>query len=304
MFCPHLLRVCSSANDLNFTHRGASLGSLSFNYISYGAEVEVSVNDTNRADYIAVFPLSGYALVTNRNRKYDLEAGSVMVLDPSDPFKFEMQTEHSHLAVGIPRQKLSAYLSEFSDDFNANRFAYQNRPYLPHEVGTGLFSFMNYICSEIDRPGSMTQQSVVSNSIEQTFLALFNTALTKPQNPQFRYPKIASCTGQYVEKAERFMEENLTEDVTADDIINIVGIPARTLYNAYKKHYNFGPMTWLKIRRLRQARLDLLDEEQVDTSVTEIALRYQQAHVGRFSRAYFNEFGEHPSETRKQLRNN
>lgn len=291
------MRVCGNTKDLNFIHRGANLGSLSFNYISYGADVEVSVNDVNRSHYIAVIPLSGYALVTNRRREYDLQPGSLVILDPSDPFKFEMQPEHTHLAVSIPRQKLKAYLSYVNKDFTALNFEYQARPYMPHEIGEGLFSFINYICGEMDRPGSMTEQSIVSNSIEHTFLALFNAALGLDQQTFSLSP-----TNQYVQIAESFMERNLTEEITADDIVNAVGIPARTLYYAYKKQYNVSPMTWLRIRRLRQARIDLLDAENRDISVTEIALRYRQSNLGRFSRAYLNEFGEHPSCTRKHLK--
>ena len=300
VFFKHLLRTCLSSESVNFVHRGAKLGSLSFNLISYGAEVEVAVNDINRSHYVVVVPLSGKAAVKNHDQSADLEAGALVVLDPLSRFKFEMRGDHSHLAIGIPKARLADFFTHHCHQLGVGWIEFERKPYLVKDIGSSLFNFLGYICQEIDKPGTITTQNAVAASLEETFLSMLVSTLVAPTLPVGNTDQAWSEVPVYVEKAERFMEANLTENITAHEIAEASGVPMRTLYHAYHKYRGLSPMAWLKIRRLRQARFDLLDAAQTDVSVTEISLRYQQNHIGRFSRAYFQEFGEYPSETRKK----
>lgn len=301
VFCKHLLRLCTSSTPLNFIHRSASLGKLSFNFIAYGADVEVQVKELNRSHYIFVMPLSGKAAVTTHGQDTELSRGSVIALDPSSPFKFEMLSDHSHLAIGIPKQNLNTYISTHYSLNKDKLIQFHHKPYLLKDIGSSLFDFISYVCHEIDKPGTITSNNVIASSIEKAFLAFLTSALLE-EDPN-EEPQHSITTGPaHVKKAEIFMEANLTEPILANDIIEAAGVPSRTLYYAYKKYHGISPIVWLKLRRLRQARLDLLDPQKTDINITDISNRYQQPHVGRFSKAYFNEFGEYPSETRKAIK--
>ncbi|MEX1148042.1 MAG: helix-turn-helix transcriptional regulator, partial [Sphingomonadales bacterium] len=96
---------------------------------------------------------------------------------------------------------------------------------------------------------------------------------------------------------DRFMEANLTEEISAVDIACAAGVPVRTLYHAFRKCRGVSPMVWLRSLRLVRARFDLLNGEPGSVNVTDVAHRYQMAHMGRFARSYYQEFGEYPSRT-------
>lgn len=301
VFFKHLLRLCTSSSPLNFIHRSASLGNLSFNFIAYGADVEVQVKALNRSHYIFVMPLSGQAAVTTHGQDTELKRGSMVALDPSSPFKFEMLSDHSHLAIGIPKQKLNTYINIHYSFDKDKLIQFHHEPYLLKDIGSGLFNFISYVCREIDKPGTITANNVIASSIEEAFLAfLTSTLLEESLARELQYSIITEP--DYVKKAEAFMEANLMEPIAANDIVEAAGVPSRTLYYAYQKYHGISPILWLKLRRLRQARFDLLDPQQIDINITEISNRYQQPHVGRFSKAYFDEFGEYPSETRKAIK--
>ncbi len=71
----------------------------------------------------------------------------------------------------------------------------------------------------------------------------------------------------------------------------------RTLSRAFRSRHGLGVMGFLKRRRLETVRGELLAAEPGSTSVTQVALRYGFAHLGRFSVEYRKLFGERPSET-------
>ncbi|QIB67319.1 AraC family transcriptional regulator [Kineobactrum salinum] len=301
VFFRHRLRTSGSGfNPINFIHRGAGLSSLTFNLISYGSDVEVSVDYIDRSHYVLVTPLNLKAVVHNHDTRSDLESGELIVLDPMRRFCFEMEAAHSHLAIGIPKQRLNAHLLQHYPHLAGQRIEFRSTPYSQKNIGSGLFDYLAYICREIDRPGTMTRHNAVASSIEDSFLTLLIATLLEAQDPSLLLD-FGSHVPACVLRAEEFMEQNLSEEISSEDIVAVAGVPTRTLYHGFRKHRGVSPVHWLRLRRLRQARLDLLAAASTAVSVTDVAQLYQFSHVGRFSRAYFEEFGEYPSDTLRRL---
>lgn len=94
-----------------------------------------------------------------------------------------------------------------------------------------------------------------------------------------------------------YIEAHLDEPMTLGDIARAAGCSARTLNDAFQEHFAVSPIT-----RVRQLRLDRVRAELLDgaASVTEIACRWGFSHLGRFSAAYHERFGELPSQTRRR----
>jgi len=297
VFFEHRLRTSEGSESLNFAHRGASLGDLTFNLIAYGAEVEVTVNQLNRSHYVVVLPLSGSARVRNHDSVADLGRGSLVVLDPASKFRFEMSSDHNHLAIGIPKKTLARFCTEHPSFGVIDEIDFATEPYHQSEIGLSFFNFLAYICRELDSPDSFAAHELVTASIQHTFLSIFVDSLIRGKSTDQKHVTFGQKLPKCVQLAEAYIEQNLTENMNANDIALAAGVPQRTLYQAFCTHRGVSPSSWLKSRRLRRARRDLLDPNQADVTVTEISNRYQQYHVGRFSRAYFEEFGELPSRT-------
>ena len=300
VFFSHHLK--SRVGRVNFSHRGARLSSLSFNLIRYGAEVEVDTPDVNRSHFVMVIPLSGEATVRNHDQVSHVERGHFIIVDAMTSFHGDMCADHSHLAIGIPRERLWTHAHRMLPKPLARRVEFRHSPYVIDDTCTGLFSLINYICTELERPHGLTRHGAVAAAMEEAFLNAFLITLLDEELNTPAELGVDHFMPFYLRRAEEFILANLTEEIDFQDVVKAVGVPARTLQHAFQKYHATGPMAWLRLQRLYQARLDLLQGGEPDLSVTDVALRYQMFHVGRFAAAYKKMFGELPSETLAKAR--
>lgn len=295
VFFPHSLRT-SYPGRVNFTHRGARLSSVSFNLIQYGADVEVATDEINRSHFVMVVPLAGEAEVKNHDQSSCLDRGRFVILDPRTGFRFHMPEDHNHLAIGIPKDLVWQHVNRVLPPRLAARVEFNHGSYVIDEGNAPLFNFIKYLCDELSSPRGVTRHPAVSAVMEETFLASLVTSLLDVQDLR-EDDHGGAVTPACLFRAERFIEANLAENISLADIVDAAGVPPRTLHHAFHRHRGMSPMAWLKLQRLRQARLDLLRAQETGATVTDVAMQYHMPHVGRFARAYELEFGELPSAT-------
>ena len=80
-----------------------------------------------------------------------------------------------------------------------------------------------------------------------------------------------------------------------------LGVSARRVQVAFENTRNAPPLSALRAIRLDIARQRILDRAD-DETVTQIAMECGFFHLGRFSRAYAEAFGETPSQSRRHGR--
>ena len=97
--------------------------------------------------------------------------------------------------------------------------------------------------------------------------------------------------------AVEYVHEHVAEPLSVSDIAGAAGLSVRATQEAFQRHLDQTPMTYLLRTRLERVRRDLMQAEPSGTSVQTIARRWGFAHLGRFSAAYRNEFGEYPRAT-------
>ena len=95
------------------------------------------------------------------------------------------------------------------------------------------------------------------------------------------------------------MADNATAPIAMSDVAAHVGISMRSLQAGFRQWRGTQPHIYLRNIRLQGARQDLRAGE---ASVTDVALRYGFANLGRFSAYYRAAFGELPSDTRLRTR--
>jgi len=81
------------------------------------------------------------------------------------------------------------------------------------------------------------------------------------------------------------------------EICKSIGMKPRTVQKYFHEIYGMGPTEYFRMRRLNGARNDLLGGT---ANVSEVALRWEFSHLGRFAGRYKTHFGESPKETRIQ----
>lgn len=100
-----------------------------------------------------------------------------------------------------------------------------------------------------------------------------------------------------IRAAVEYIHENADIAITSTDVARAAGLRPRSLQDAFQRDLGIPPLAYL-----RQVRLDLVKAElgQLDPGiqgVADVASRWGFAHLGRFSAAYLERFGEHPRDT-------
>lgn len=101
-------------------------------------------------------------------------------------------------------------------------------------------------------------------------------------------------------RAEEFLLDHATEQITVDDVAGAAGLSVRGLQEAFRRHHGITPTTYLRRIRLLLAREQL--ESGDGRSIGDIARAVGFAHLGRFAGSYRDEFGVLPRQTWQSAR--
>jgi AraC family ethanolamine operon transcriptional activator len=86
------------------------------------------------------------------------------------------------------------------------------------------------------------------------------------------------------------------------ELMSALRVSRRTLHRAFDEVLKIPPMTYLRHRRLCEARILLKEGAGQDITVADVAFKKGFSDFGRFSGYYRSLFGESPSETLRSAR--
>jgi transcriptional regulator GlxA family with amidase domain len=100
-----------------------------------------------------------------------------------------------------------------------------------------------------------------------------------------------------VQQVEALALASVDEPLHVSALCHVIGVSERTLRKAFHRVYGVPPCRHLRMLRLSNARRALLSADGTLAKVTEIAMSFGFAELGRFSVEYKKAFGESPSQT-------
>src|SRR6195952_4962967 len=100
-----------------------------------------------------------------------------------------------------------------------------------------------------------------------------------------------------VKVAYDFIHDNAHLPISPADVAQAAGLSIRSLQQALRRYRETTPTALLHQVRLQRVHAELITAEPSTDSVTAIARHWGFVHLGRFSAAYRERFGELPSET-------
>ena len=100
-----------------------------------------------------------------------------------------------------------------------------------------------------------------------------------------------------VQQAEALALASVDEPLHVSALCHVMGVSERTLRKAFHRVHGIPPCRHLRMLRLSNARRALLSADGTLAKVTEIAMSFGFAELGRFSVEYKKAFGESPSQT-------
>ncbi len=105
-----------------------------------------------------------------------------------------------------------------------------------------------------------------------------------------------STRSYVVAKTAQYMDSRLADQIDIADVCRAIRVSQRTLRYSFDEVVGLSPTEYLLAMRLARVRRDLLQAGRVG-QIHCVAERYGFSHLGRFSRFYFDAFGERPSDT-------
>ena len=107
----------------------------------------------------------------------------------------------------------------------------------------------------------------------------------------------ANETLRILARAREYIEAHLHESIRISDICEVSATSASKLERIFRRELHTSPCGYVLGRRLEAVRKELSDTSLPDKQIAHIAMDYGFNHLGRFSGAYREQFGELPSET-------
>ena len=100
-----------------------------------------------------------------------------------------------------------------------------------------------------------------------------------------------------VQRTEEWLTDNPWQSHGIRQLSQHIGVSPRQLYRSFHAAVGMSPAKYLKRYRMAQARLDLLEADPAETTVTAVAVSWGFWELGRFAVEYRRLFGECPSRT-------
>jgi AraC-like DNA-binding protein len=163
-------------------------------------------------------------------------------------------------------------------------------------AGRSWLSLAQLILAELGRPGLLDTAQVRHQYVRALVAGLLGA---QPHN----YSAALRTGGapprpRTLRRAQEYVHAHFAAPVTVTDLAVAAGSSVRRLQEAFAEHLELAPMTYLRNVRLDHCRRLLAEGRG---SVTDVAQECGFTHLGRFSAAYRERFGELPSQTRAGL---
>jgi len=114
---------------------------------------------------------------------------------------------------------------------------------------------------------------------------------------------LSTSSRRAAELAEAWIRQHAPQPISLEQLAAVAGVSARTLQKASLARWGQTPLELVAARRLELVR-EGLSSGTGALSVTEAAVRAGFTHLGRFAALYRRVFGESPSDTLAQARDN
>ncbi len=301
VYCDHKLSPVNATDNQPFhaIHNYVPIDDMSINYMAYSAKVNINPGFLNDF-YLLQLPLdNSTATIHTGDQDIQSHYDVATLINPSEKTSMVWEEQCQQLMVQIRRSSMERELSRLSRcDINKPLVFEPIISLSENKRMDSWWRFIKCLVSDIDVGSFAYLSAAEKKNIETTTIANLLHAL--PHNYSSLLEANAhSIAPRHVKQAEAFMLENLSTPINIVDLVEVSGVSARSLFDAFKRFRGVTPMKRLQQFRLEESRQCLLAAKKDDT-VTDILTRLGVTQLGRFASVYKNAFGETPSQTLKK----
>lgn len=291
-FKPHSFNQLKHGSDLHSRMHQFAFGKVSAHLLRYGGEVDV---DPERLEdfFLVQMPVSGWAEISCNGDSILTDSRRGVIISPTQRVEMRYREDCDQLMLRIDRADLEQVCSrhlghplreplEFSNAFNWQQI-------------TAWQQVLQFLAQMQQTSADTLQHPLIVRQLEELVI---NTLLSQQANNYSdQLSGDSRCLApRHVKRVEEYIQEHAAEALTPSQLAEVGGVSVRTLYAGFQEFRQIGPIEYLRNIRLHKVR-EALQEPDQQQSVTDTAMAWGFSHMGRFSKAYQQLFGEKPSDT-------
>lgn len=258
--------------------------------ISYGASVRVISHALEDVLHLQVL-LRGDCLWRGPAGMHHLVPGELLIINPDDPVDLTYSANCEKFILKVPTRLLESICQEQRWLYPREGIRFTRHRYSLSEL-QNFVPLLAVICAEAEDGAALPRMH------EHYAHIVAAKMLTSMRNNVLR--EHLACSGSTFERVVAFINDNLKQDISVQDLADQARISVRSLYTLFEKHRATTPQRFIREQKLAQVHACLSDPDCNVRNVTELALDYGFAHLGRFAEHYRRQFSQLPSDTLRQ----
>ncbi|NYT67257.1 AraC family transcriptional regulator [Pusillimonas noertemannii] len=295
-------RIAELLNDHELEPRGSTLaarlngvqaGALGLWMLEYGEAVTVEETRPGGDFVLVQLPLSGSVGIECEEGRFTVSPGSGLVMPSNVSHRLDWEAGASQIILKVPLARLLLEYEGLTGSRPGGPLRFNRKIELGATDGEQWSALMRYFCEQLAHPSPLGW--LKARMAEEALMRHLLCAQSVSLHEHYLGDE-GSQAPRRLQRARSFMEANLQEEVSVGDIARHSGASVRSLSRMCRMQYGVSPMQLLRDMRLDKVRAELA-AASADASVSEVALRWGLAHLGRFAASYRQRFGEAPHET-------
>lgn len=267
---------------------------------AYGADVSVDP-DCHCLDnyYLLVLPTRGQAVFHFDGRSIDVSPQGAVLISPDRRFHFRVSHDYEQILLRLDRSAVAEAWCRLTAQECAPDICFDPIISLNTAGWLALLPMLQWVvrCSGLGL-GQNTAQAAL---LAQTEMLVATTLLLHQPHSMAAHlwPAPPPSAPQAIRRAQSYMLDHLDERVPVAMVASHCGLSVRRLQALFQDECGQSPLQWLRMQRLQAVRQALVQAGDAG-KVSDIAARFGFTHLGEFSLAYRQAFGETPRQTRRK----
>ncbi|MCY1410947.1 HTH-type transcriptional activator RhaS [compost metagenome] len=285
----HCIRLpVKGSPEASLNHRKFS--SLDLCRISYGAAVRVTSPALETIYHLQIL-LRGNCLWRGHRQEHYLVPGELLLINPDDPVDLTYSADCEKFILKIPTAVIESICSEQRWQHPRQGVRFMENRYQLGEL-EGFVNLLSMVCLEAESSERLPR-------IEEHYQQIVASKMLTLMKTNVSRECLASPMASF-ERIDDYIARNLKQDIDVEELARQAQMSLRSLYGLFERHVRVTPKQYIRNLKLERIHASLSDPCCNVRNVTELALDYGFLHLGRFSEAYRQQFGELPSETFKR----
>jgi AraC-like DNA-binding protein len=264
----------------------------------YGAAMSIDP-DCLDGYYLLVLPTQGQAVFHFDGQSIEVSPNKAFLISPDRRFHFKVSHDYEQILLRLDRPAIDDAWCRLTGEDEAPDICFDAVIPLCTASWQALLPMLQWVvrCTGLGQGQNVAQAALLA----QTEMLVATTLLLhQPHSMAAQlWPAPPPSAPKGIRRAQAYMLENLGERVPVAMVASHCGLSVRRLQALFKDECGQTPLQWLRMQRLQAVRQALSQPDNAN-NISDTATRFGFTHLGEFSRAYRQAFGETPQKTRRK----